>query len=134
MNKQTIAELNKLYTQDELIELISIRRAEKEAEAEAARASQYKQAIEQVKKHLRQAEYHLRAAGDLGSTHGIYFEFVGPKNDTEYFRPNWQSSACYVSDGWYSEGDFGYGYQKRNVSTVEGEPVEDYWQASSNSC
>ena len=140
MSAQTLKELSKLYTQDELIDLINVRRAEKEAEAEASRASQHKHAIEQVKEHLRQAEYHLRAAGDLGSTHGIYFEFVGPKNDTEYFHPNWQSSACYVSDGWYSEGDFGYGYQKRNVSTVEGEPVETLdssdsrWQSSSNDC
>ena len=45
MNKQTIAELSKLYTQDELTDLINVRRAEKEAEAEAARASQHKQAI-----------------------------------------------------------------------------------------
>ena len=43
MNKQTIAELSKLYTQDELTDLINVRRAEKEAEA--ARASQHKQAI-----------------------------------------------------------------------------------------
>ena len=48
MTTQTLKELEKLYTQDELIDLINVRRAEKEAEAEAeaeaARASQYKQA------------------------------------------------------------------------------------------
>ena len=140
MTTQTLKELEKLYTKEELLDLISSRRAENAAVEEQARATARATAVESIKELLRTAERSLRQAGELGTEHGIYFEFVGPKNDTDYFYPNWQSSACYVSDGWYSEGDFGYGYQKRNVSTVEGEPVEaldssDYrWQSSSNDC
>jgi len=141
MNKQLISELGKLYSDAELLELVSQRRAEQAANEQAERIRRHKEAINEIKAHLAQAERSLRVAGELGEIHGISFEFVSPKNHTEYFRPNWQSSACYASDGWYTEGDFGYGYEKRSVSTVEGEPIESLdssntynWESSSVYC
>ena len=142
MSTQTLKELEKLYSKQELLDLVATRRAEQDAREHAEHRNHLRnEAIKEIKAHLAQAERSLRAAGDIGSTYGISFEFVGPKNDTDQFRPNWQSSACYVSDGWYSEGDFGYGYQQRNVSTVEGEPIEVLdssntynWQSSSADC
>lgn len=114
-------ELEKLYTQDELIDLINVRRAEKQAAERLARNEARNNAIEQIKALLQTAEKALRDAGDLGDRYTIDFTFADPKNCSCNFHAGWQSSLCYVSDGWYAAEYLG---ETQTRSTVDGQTVE----------
>jgi len=143
MTTQTLKELEKLYTREELLDLINSRRAEKQAAERLARNEARNNAIERIKALLQTAEKALRDAGDLGDRYTIDFTFADPKNYSCNFHAGWQSSLCYVSDGWYAAEFLG---KTQIRSTVDGQTVEsvmdeddsynsyNHWMPSSTDC
>lgn len=57
--------------------------------------------IQKINGLLSTARAALKKAGEIGDQYGIEFTFNTPKGHVEAFRPGWQSSACYSSDGWF---------------------------------
>ena len=140
MSTQTLKELEKLYSKQELLDLIATRRADV-LEAERQKRNEARNnAVEEIKGFLQTAEMALRDAAELADQYGIDFTFADPKNHTCDFRAGWQSSSCYASDGWYAAETFG---DTPARSVVDGQPVDsvvDYgyrsrsWQSSSADC
>ena len=140
MSTQTLKELEKLYSKQELLDLVTTRRADV-LEAERLKRNEARNsAIEEIKGFLQTAEKALRDAGELADQYGIDFTFADPKNHTCDFRAGWQSSSCYVSEGWYAAETFG---DTPTRSVVDGQivdSVDEYsyrtrnWQSSSADC
>lgn len=80
-------------------------REQREAAERAAKQAH----IMRINELLETAKRSLQEAAAIGNRENIEFTFITPKGENENFRPGWQHSACYASDGWYYHDNDDYG-------------------------